>query len=91
MVIGRKMDRQRVEAALRSCVLTDIELAAWPPETWETTFGDPWGWNQLIAKQAAENGDLGDLGHGHAHSHDHSHSHACDDDCVDDCEYVGSM
>jgi hypothetical protein len=85
VVIGRHMDHERVEAVLRSCVLTDDELAASPPETWETAFGDPWGWNELIAKQADEDGHFDDHGHGHAHSHDHSHSHACDNDCVDDC------
>ena len=35
VVIGRHMDLARVEAALRSCLLSKRELAARPPETWQ--------------------------------------------------------
>jgi hypothetical protein len=35
VVIGRHMDRMKVEAALQACLLTDEELKAAPVETWE--------------------------------------------------------
>ena len=79
VIIGRHMDRERVEETLKSCVLSDDELAASPPENWEQMFGDPWGWNELIAKQVEEHGDHSNHGHGHEHSHDHNHSLACND------------
>lgn len=88
VLIGRHMDRERVEATLKSCVLSDDEFAASPPEKWEKEFGDPWGWNELIAKQAEEHGDYD--AHGHGHSHDHSHSHACDDAGVHDYDHIVS-
>lgn len=35
VVIGRHMNRNKVEAALQACLLTDEEFAAAPVETWE--------------------------------------------------------
>ena len=81
VVIGRHMDHKSVEAALESCVLSANELAASPPETWETAFADPWDWAELIAKSIAEHEDNEGHGHGHEHSHDHGHAHACATAC----------
>jgi hypothetical protein len=72
VVIGRHMDRERVEAALRSCLLSEKELAALDPETWDERFGDPWEWAHLIVLEHADE-EGGAHGHGHGHSHEHSH------------------
>ena len=72
VVIGRHMDRERVEAALRSCLLSEKELAALDPETWDELFGDPWQWADLIVQEHSDE-EGGAHGHGHGHSHEHSH------------------
>jgi len=79
VVIGVRMDREAVEAALRTCLLTDAEARV-PVGEWKSAWADPFkdDWDKLLAEaeaEAASHNESHGHDHGHEHSHEHSHEH----------------
>ena len=44
VVLGVHLDRDKVEATLRECLLTDEEAAV-SVDAWATAWPDPWPWS----------------------------------------------
>ncbi|KAA0176401.1 hypothetical protein FNF27_02097 [Cafeteria roenbergensis] len=88
VVIGMGMDKERVEAALRTCIVTDEEFAA-GPAAWAEWEDPIWGdvdWEEHAAEQ---DGEEDEEEHGHDDcGHDH-HSHDCGEEGCDECEEDG--
>ena len=84
-MIGVRMDQEKVDAALRECLLTDEE-ARLPPAEWDSAWNDPFkeGWDALLDAAAAEAHE-----HDHTHSHDHGHDGHCGDEDCDGHEHCG--
>ena len=78
------MDKERVELALKECLLTDEEMKLGPKE-WEAMedpFKEAWdAWDPMPAEemeeanQEAQANGFANGHHGHSHAHGHSHTH----------------
>ncbi|KAA0146147.1 hypothetical protein FNF28_07720 [Cafeteria roenbergensis] len=88
VVIGMGMDKERVEAARRTCIVTDEEFAA-GPAAWAEWEDPIWGDVDCEEHAAEQDGEEDEEEHGHDDcGHDH-HSHDCGEEGCDECEEDG--